>query len=457
MNRVVFQISALGKSAVPLVSLAEPADPQAYHEQFTWPASPQVAPGADTEAEADYGGRLFEALSVNTVLRDHLTGARTSADLRYGVCAELLPQSETDTLAWETLRFPDDDGQQFLALSTKYAFARVVAACQPRVPVYRLAPPLKAVAVLSCLGVSAEQELGELRAAARTADGDVRLSLLVVLSEAALADRLQQEVDAGTAPEIAGVRLVPAETHDLHEIVREFRPHVLHLFCHGSADGTVRLAHKPDWTAAAPGPGLALDKEQVADLTRNTDGGFWLVVLNCCAGAATEAGSGLTSLARELVSKGSAHAVVGMRTPIRSELARSLTKSLYGSLLEDLDARAASTGETTPLDWAAVVAAARRRLYSMPALNVAAGAGQEREWTVPALYLRKDDFQLQVVEAEQITVDTRTLRLELTALLSVLASLPPGAQAAFHDAATARVAEIAPQLGLDPTDLEDAS
>ncbi|PFG43150.1 CHAT domain-containing protein [Isoptericola jiangsuensis] len=458
MNRVVFQISALGRNdePVPLVGLAEPVDPQRYEEVFTCPALAQSAPAAD--AEALYGKLLYEALSVNTVVRDHLTGARTSTERRFGVCAELLPQSRTDSLAWETLRFPDDDGQQYLALSTKYAFARVVTSGQPRVPVYQLTPPLRVVAVLSCGGVPADRELAELRAAAVDSAGTPRMSLLVVLGEAQLAERLQAEVDAGQAPEIAGVHLVPPDYHDLQGLVRGFRPHVLHLFCHGSSDGTVRLALRQDWLASEPGPGLVLDKEQVAELTRNTDGGFWMVVLNCCAGAASPDDDGLTSLARELVSKGSTHAVIGMRTPIRSELARHLTRCLYGSLFDELGPRtAAPDGSTAALDWACVVATARNRLYTTPELNSTAAPGQEREWTVPALYLRKEDFLLQVVAPGQGADDARALRLELTALLSVRASLPPGgADKAFREALVARVHEIAATLGIDPADLEDS-
>jgi hypothetical protein len=456
MNRVVFQISALGDEHVPLVSLAEPNDPKAYHELFACPPVTRAAPEPDAkpETETDLGGRLFEALSKNKVLADHLAGARTSTESRFGVYAELLPQSRTDDFAWETLRFPDADGQQFLALSTKYAFARLVTACQPVVPVYRIAPPLRVAAVLSCLKVHAEHELAELRAAARTPDGQVRMSLLVVVSEKALAERLDKERKAGTAPEIADVKIVPSDPDALRLLVREFRPHVLHVFCHG-VQGKLQIAHSGDWDREDPGPGLVLDQDGIGDLTRHSDGGFWLVVLNCCASAATDDDStGLTSLARDLVSKGTSHAVIGMRTPIRAELAKSVTRSLYGSLLEELAARADRPGTTRPLDWAVVVAAARRRLYSLPALDVVAGAGQQREWTVPALYLRKHGFRLQVLGPGVAEDDSRVLRLELTALMSVLASLPPGAPEPFLDAVAGRIAEIAPHLGLRPTDLE---
>ncbi|WP_418276909.1 CHAT domain-containing protein [Isoptericola jiangsuensis] len=456
MNRVVFQISALGRSAVPLVSLVEPTDPKTYHEEFTCPAVAMAAPASD--AEADYGGRLYDALSVNTVLRDHLIGARTSRDERFGVCAEILPQSKTDALAWETLRFPDEDGQQYLALSTKYAFARVVAAGQPRVPVYQLAPPVRVVAVLSCLGVAAEQEIAELRRAAMPPDAahGPRMSILFVLGEADLAVGLEAERTAGTAPEIAGVHLVPTDFHVLRQLVRDFRPHVLHLFAHGSPDGTVRLALRTDWGAATPGPGLALDKEQVAELTRNTDGGFWLVVLNCCASAAVDEEAGLTSLARELVSKGSAHAVVGMRAPIRSLLAQNVTKSLYGTLLDDLGARIDAPSPTaTPVDWAVLVATARQRLATARELNDGPAPGPEREWTVPALYLRKDEFQLQIVDDGPEVADHRLERLELTALMSVRTSLPPDTGASFRAAVEARITEIAPGLGLAPDSLEE--
>ncbi|MFE7408761.1 CHAT domain-containing protein [Isoptericola sp. NPDC057559] len=460
MSRVVFQITAVNSDdhLVPHVHLVEPIDDTAVDERFTWSS---VAPNAaDAEINAHLGEELYRSLAVHKELGTSLTVAMRSTDARVPVYADILPLSGAEGVPWEALRFPGEG--PFLALESKYALARVVRTAEPRVPLYQLEPPLRVVALLSCLGLTAAGELAELRRVARDA-GPGRVSLLVVLSEADLAERLQEEVDAGTAPEVAEVRLVPPDFHELRGVVQGFRPHVLHLFCHGSTDGTVRLALKNDWGAESPGIGLALEKEQLAQLTRANDGGFWLVVLNCCEGAAA-GDDGLTSLARELVSKGRSHAVIGMREPIRGELARLLTGGLYGALVDELSRRiAAADDQPRPLDWAALTVLARNRVVDGLAEGTTAARVRDglREWTLPALYLRWDEFQLQVVgpagdAAAPDSAAARASRLEVAALQFVLASLPPDQGEKFRAEAAARVGEIAAQLGVAPAALGDA-
>ncbi|GAA1985273.1 hypothetical protein GCM10009718_23260 [Isoptericola halotolerans] len=459
MSRVVFQLSALGdqerRSTRPIVRLVEPVDDDAVDEEFDCPAV--TARGADVNTQA--GDRLYQALATHRSLLDHLGAARVSTDERFAVCAEILPRSGADTLPWETLRFPGDG--PYLALEPKYALARVVRATAPPHPLYQLVPPLRVVALLSCLGLTAAGELARLRAVVQESDG--MFELLVVLGEADLAAALQDDIDAGRAPGVAGVHLVPPDHHDLVELVNAFRPHVLHLFCHGSADSAphVRLALKQDWSAAEPGIGLALQREQFAKFRWDADGGPWLVVLNCCEGAAPSR-EGLTSLARDLVSSGVAPAVIGMREPITGAVAHAVTQGLYGALRQELSSRTArATSTSTPLDWAALAVAARHRLVSE--FNVARGStltttqaqDQSREWTLPALYVRWEEFQLQVTTGTSEPGAERAWRLEVAALQSVLTSLPPGQGTAFRAAAVERVAELAELLGVTPEELAE--
>ncbi|MGW2091083.1 CHAT domain-containing protein [Promicromonospora sukumoe] len=463
MSRVVFQLSAFGEegATTPLVRLVEPVDDLALDRTFDCPDD-AAADAADVNARE--GDRLYRALAAHEQLGDQLAVALHSAERRFPVYAEILPRSGADALPWETLRFPGDG--PYLALEDKYALARVVRTTAPPVPLYQLEPPLKILAVLSCLGLGAAAELRELRAAALDA-GPGMARLLVVVSEEELATGLQAEIDAGTAPEVAGVHLVPPDHHDLVRLVNDFKPHVLHLFCHGSTVPVphVQLALKQDWAAADPGIGLALEKEQFAKFTWDTDGGPWLVVLNCCEGAASS-GDGATSLARDLVTKGVAPAAVGMREPIRSAVASTLTQGLYGALLGELAARTkAGATQSAPLDWAALLVAARNRLVSRlgAGMTPAQARDQNREWTLPALYLRWEEFQLQLVAPrdpggapragpEQV----RAWRLEVAALQSLLAALPPGQGEAFRVGAAARIAELAALLGVTPEALDES-
>ena len=124
-------------------------------------------------------------------------------------------------------------------------------------PFYRLTPPVRIAAVLSCLGISAAGELEALREAMRAAGPD-RAKLLVIASEEQLIIDLQAEIAAGTAPELARVELIPTELSVLQSTISGFGPHVLHFFCHGSLQGSphVALALKSDWQAANATSGL---------------------------------------------------------------------------------------------------------------------------------------------------------------------------------------------------------
>jgi hypothetical protein len=435
------------------VRLVEPVDDLALDTTFDCPAG-VAAPDADINVHD--GDQLYQALAAHQQLSGQLAVALNSPDRRFPVYAEILPRSGADALPWETLRFPGDG--PYLALEDKYALARLVRSTAPPVPLYQLKPPLRIMALLSCLGLGAAAELRELRAAVRDAEPGTA-SLLVVVSEEQLAIGLQAEIDAGTAPEIAGVHLVPPDLHDLVRILNEFKPHVLHLFCHGSAEPFphVRLALKQDWASATPGIGLALEKEQFTKFVWDTDGGPWLVVLNCCEGAATS-GEGMTSLARDLVTKGVAPAVIGMREPITSTVASTLTQGLYHALLDELAARVGAGGTlSAPLDWAALTVAARNRLVTSLGAGMlpTQARNQSREWTLPALYLRWEEFRLQIVaqpdDAGKPAVDpekTRTWRLEAAALQAVLAAQPPGQAPALREDAMKRIAELARLLGV---------
>jgi hypothetical protein len=416
------------------------------------------------------GDRLFEALRTHPHIGEYLqTALQTAAGGRYPVLIEIATSAGPEALPWEALCSPNGD---FLGLDERWSLARMVTPQAEASPVYRLTPPIRIAAVLSCLDISAAGELDALRNAIRAA-GTQHTRLLVVASEEQLIIDLQAEMAAGTAPEVAQVEVMPTDLAGLQDLVSRFGPHILHFFCHGSRKGSphIALALKGDWQTAPPRTSsLLAEAGDFKGFKHRTDNLPWLVVLNCCEGAGVGVEADSQSLALSLALEGIAPAVVGMREPVVSDTANLLTKTLYSKLLTELARRIDADGQSMqPVDWSHLVVAARDRLArTRQGLLLSQAAACTKEWTLPVIYVGPDEFNLQVLSsapthemappmppgAEIVTNETaaRAARLEIEALQALLASLPPDQAGALKAEANARIAELSAQLGVDLAD-----
>jgi CHAT domain len=488
MNRIVVQLgSSVAPNGDPFLSISL-EEPSVFGSQTL----PFLCSAADAEFAAlraaelasdsikVAGGKLFKALADHPDIAGYLTTAlQTGAGGRYPVFVEIATPAGAEALPWEALCTPTGE---YLGLDERWAVARIVDPHVPGAPFYTLTPPLRVAAVLSCLGIPAAGELAALRAAVRRA-GPEHVQLLVVASEEQLIVDLRAEMDAGTAPEVAAAELVPPDLEQLQQLVVAFGPHVLHLFCHGSLKGSphIALARKSDWTAAAPTSGILAEARDFHGFTGKTDDLPWLVVLNCCEGAGVAAEPDSQSLALALAIEGIAPAVVGMREPVVSDTANVLTKTLYSKLFSDLAARIGAAGRAPqPLDWPCAVVAARDRLARVhDGVVLSEAAASTKEWTLPVMYVRPDEFRLQVVPvpepapppvlpapmppvppapgggdaAPPSVVDesnvTRATRLEIEALHTLLVSLPPDQAPELKAEADNRITELTATLRVD--------
>ena len=393
--RLVFELSdAIARDGTRMVEIAlrEPRVPGTPRQEFPYRGDEPiflglaaVPPAAD--ALRSVGRALFEAVTEHPPLSDTFAEALRTHD-RYPLFVQIDSSSSVESLPWETLC--TDDGV-FLGLDERWSIGRIVDPGRAPAASCDLQLPLRIAAVLSALGVPAAPEWESLRDSVAAAG--LPVDLLVLASEDELAGAI-----AATPPP-AGVTItverVPATTEALQERIRAFDPHVLHFFCHGSAQGHapyVQVAVSSDWVSDTK-HSLYLETSQFRDLTERTSDRPWLLVLNCCETAASGRGESLQSLALRLVRDAALPAVVGMREPVSSTDASLFTGSFYAELLTEVAERqAGAVPADEPVNWARYAVRARTTLLDKHGLPRTTAAETTREWTLPVVYQRPDPF-----------------------------------------------------------------
>lgn len=334
------------------------------------------------------GGRLYEELVRHPDVRDWLQAALQAVEPdRYPVYIKIKTPHGVEALPWEALYKPH--AGPFLGLDDRWSLTRMVDSQARALPGQPVAAPIRIVAVLSCLGVPADGELAALRRALAAA-GDIHAQMLVLSSERRLVEALQTEIDTGGAPGIE-VDLVPDTLARLQRRVADYKPHLLHLFCHGTAEGEpyLSIAIVEDWRNPVRSS-LLVDAGQFRGFASDPAAAPWLIVLNCCEGAL--AAPGTQSLALSLVRQGAAPAVIGMRRPTVADTAKVVAEAVLETFLDEVLAVANAAGAESELHWPDVIAQARRRLVEVPAMTATTAADSTAEWTVPVLYVRPEPF-----------------------------------------------------------------
>jgi hypothetical protein len=363
----------------------------------------QAIPEANSIRAA--GELLFEGLATNKDVETAFGQARlaTSTD-RFPVLLELRADETIEALPWETLYMPNGG---FLGLDARWSVGRRVDSRENTPAEGVLPATLQMAVVLSCLGISAEEEWAQLRTAVERSA--LALQMLLFVGEPDLAESLAAE----ELPWVRAVRGIPASAADLRAVFAEerfhgFTPQILHFFTHGSTDGGphLEIATPSDWEGrnAARQSSLTLDPSQVRDLTE-PDTRPWMIVLNSCLGAApvTDDRGAATiedararqreathSLARELVRGGGFPAVVGMREPIETSDATVFSSHFYPQLFEAL--AALPHGAPTALDWSSLLVHPRRGLAEKHGQVITLAAEERKQWTLPVLYLRGQEL-----------------------------------------------------------------
>ena len=373
-----------------------------------------------------------------------------------------LDPPEVDDWPWEAL---SDPGAGFLALERRWPIARVKRVNAPTIKSeYMFLPPLRILAVLGASGsdpltkISAAEEWRELYEAVRKSSLNVELQVYVCEDELlkAITDLKEPWITVGF---LEGDR-------ELFDRIKQFKPQLLHFFCHGKAETPpfLQIGTRLDWKRGEEG-GINIEASQLRDRA-DPDQNVWLVTLNCCESAqaaGTNGSSRSRPMASSLVLSGFP-AVVGMRQRVESEHAHCFCGLWYETLLREL-----KTGlekePATPFHWAIGLFEARQGICSkVEKVPPTHSARRHVEWTIPVIYTRYQPFTIRLAKdpahplvrpmppPAPVPAPGAAAAPPVAAAVPVPAppaAPPPTAPPAAAPAAAAPIAPVKPSLSID--------
>lgn len=317
---------------------------------------------------------------------------------------------QAERLPWEALHDRSGAAAQFLAMQDYWPIARR-AEDQQALPVYRApaqgsgsSPPLlKVLAVIAPARANLQDKKGEeewdaLHAAlhhlAAKPNPGIDLEIRVMVADTHVESHIRS-----TAPAVTVVT-IPDKRAILDEI-KNYQPHVLHVFTHGSTIGGshIKLAHTYDIQSSLRQnkeiASIKIDASEIRAQVRSTSVPMWLTVLNCCETAVGVAGG--FSFAFDLISP-EIPAAIGMAERIDAREGHAFTKILYPDLIDKAE-RDLPTGGTpyTAVEWAPLLWFARQSICESVTQGSSAylDTDTNKEWTFPVLYVYPAEFRLQ--------------------------------------------------------------
>jgi hypothetical protein len=286
------------------------------------------------------------------------------------------------------------------------------------------------MALLSALQRPAAMEWEGLKnavLASRAANFDIELFALV--GEQDLLDTINQEIADG----LQGIRVapIPDRTSELENLIGDdFRPQILHFFCHGSASlglPRLELATILDWMQDNQSGSLKVEINELFGLTAMQE--IWLVTLNCCEGGKAE--ENMHSMAHRLVAYG-VPAAVGVLEPFDAADAHEFCAGFYPAVftkLKRLVEKAAAGGEIE-LEWADALRPPRKNLCQKHGDD----PFNNREWALPVMYVRPEPFRLRIVPPDLSQEELQDMKLKAEEIAGFLAAMPSTTPVAYRQA-----------------------
>lgn len=428
-NRTVVSIEPGFEDTLMIRLSKAPVEIQGARNPFIFTCNPDEMPAWDDDAAVKkHGRKLFDELEKHPAIKEAMKDVlRVAPGNSHSIYFHLGVES-AERLCWETLC---KNNGEFLSLDTRWPIARIADSVVDRqIPLYTFSQPLKVMALLSALKRPARMEWEGLKNAvlASRADG-FDVELLVLVGEQALLESINQDIANG----LEGVKVapIPDRTSELENLIGdEFRPQILHFFCHGSTSHGIprlELATILDWMQNKASGSLKVKVDDLLGIPAFTD--TWLVTLNCCEGGKAE--ENMHSMAHSLVANGVPSAV-GVLEPFDAADAHEFCGGFYPAIFKKLHriTSAAPADGFIELEWADAL--------RPPRMNLNQKHGDDpvnhREWALPVMYVRPESFRLRVKPADMDTEALEAMKLRAEEVAGSLSALPPDSPIEFRQA-----------------------
>jgi hypothetical protein len=340
------------------------------------------------------GQALCDSLRAQPAIqRDFVTRLALNGPVAAPIYLRVDPP-DVDEWPWEAL---SDKNAGFLALERRWPIARVKRVKAPGIRLeYVFLPPLRILAVLGAAAqdplarISAREEWDALYAAVKKSALNVDLRVYVCEDDL-LADIQNLKEPWITVGFLEGDR-------ELFDQIKDFKPQLLHFFCHGVADTPpfLQIGTRLDWRRKENGS-VNIETSQLRDRA-DPDQNVWLITLNCCEGAQSAAsanGSKSRPMASSLV-LGGFPAVIGMRQRVDSQHASCFCGLWYDALLAELQT-GFSSDPPMPFHWSIGLFAARQGICTfVEKVPHTQAARRHIEWTIPVIYTRQQPFTIRL-------------------------------------------------------------
>jgi hypothetical protein len=385
----------------------------------------------------DVGSRIFEELCKNAAIKAAIGDALNA---KINSVRPIYIDTETvraESICWEALW---DTTKSFLALDRRWPIARRAQPdAPPKLSMAFFAPPLRILAIISAENYPGVPEWEGIQKAAQSAIG-LPVQIQVVTGDDALFGAVKNNVQLDS--EALQPQPVPEYPDALDLIIDNFKPHIVHFFCHGV------IAQSP-WLAIRTGrkdKPLKVGIESLPSLQK-----VWLVVLNSCDGSVPI--GDVPSMAYQIVAKMGVPFVLGTLAPIDLLDAYKFSEAFYGRLLFKFAETfaAARPEDLITIGWTDALHAARDAIDRKYEQN----AATNNQWTLPVLYERTEKFYITKKAepapapiakeaspaappvAEQPKTDPVIIRATMVA--DLLRSLPPDMPDAIKQALVASI------------------
>lgn len=391
-------------------------------DELPWGARPPGTPAAVRAA----GELLREKLAAVPALKKALidtfaAGGNAPRPLYFRLGVEPSVEAVPFEALW------DAHNATFACLEPTWPIARIPADAREPVGPFTMERAVRVAAIVAAEGVDPAPQIAALRTTCASRPGlPVELTILTNSSAEIVA------VNTAGVPGLSA-EPVPATTEALVVRLKALQPHLLHLYCHGTADGPRLLVGQLDDLGV-----LDLSTAHFTDLAQLGHLAPWLVTLSCCESAAP--GEQTVSLASGLVRAG-LPAVLGMRKPVDARVADAFCADLYDAVFTRL-AQIAPGGRTVAtLDWASLLHEPRRRLCTVhgPPSQV---ADRQKEWTMPVLYVASPALRLRgrpTAALDDAAVTAELMTIGMADSLQANGNLPADRAALLRDTALDRL------------------